>query len=244
MSNIRLTLRYDGTKYFGFQRQKDKPTIQKKLEECLNRILEEDIEVIGSGRTDAGVHALAHTVNFHTKTDKTPKEIMAALNAHLPWDIAVTEAKYASERFHSRYNVLRKTYVYRINTRGYINVFERKYVYDFFTPLDSEKMRAAAKLMTGTHDFKGFSAVKKTDKSTVRTVFSIDITEKEGETDITYTGSGFLRNMVRIMTGTLIEIGSGQKEASVINEVFETKDRLKAGFTAPAQGLTMVGAEY
>ncbi|MCD8159342.1 MAG: tRNA pseudouridine(38-40) synthase TruA [Clostridiales bacterium] len=244
MSNIKLTLRYDGTNYYGFQRQKDKPTIQKKLEECLGRILDEEVEIIGSGRTDAGVHALAHTVNFHTKTDKSPKEIMALLNEHLPWDIAVTEAKYASERFHSRYNVLKKTYTYRINTRGYVNVFERKYVYDFFKPLDTEKMKAAAKLLTGTHDFKGFSAVKKTDKSTVRTIFSIDIEEKEGETDITYTGSGFLRNMVRILTGTLIEIGTGEKDISVINEVFETKDRTKAGPTAPARGLIMIGACY
>ncbi len=244
MKNIRLTLRYDGTKYFGFQRQKDKPTIQKKLEECLGKILGEEAEIIGSGRTDAGVHALAQTVNFRTETNLEPKEIMALLNAHLPWDIAVTEAKYASERFHSRYNVLRKTYTYRINTRGYVNVFERKYVYDYFKPLDPDKMREAAALIIGTHDFKGFSAVKKTDKSTVRTIFSAEIEEKEGELDITYTGSGFLRNMVRILTGTLIEIGSGEKDISVINEVFETKDRLKAGFTAPAQGLIMIGAQY
>ncbi|MCD8090956.1 MAG: tRNA pseudouridine(38-40) synthase TruA [Clostridiales bacterium] len=244
MSNIRLTLRYDGTKYFGFQRQKEKPTIQKKLEECLSKILDEEVEIIGSGRTDAGVHALAHTVNFHTKTDKTPGEIMALLNSHLPWDIAVTEAKYASERFHSRYNVLKKTYTYRINTKGYVNVFERKYVFDYFKPLDADKMKRAACLITGTHDFKGFSAVKKTDKSTVRTIFSVDIEEKEGELDITFVGSGFLRNMVRILTGTLIEIGAGEKEDGVINEVFETKDRLKAGFTAPAQGLIMIGAEY
>ncbi len=244
MPNIKLIIQYDGTRYKGFQRQKDLPTIQKKLEECLSRLLDEETEVIGSGRTDAGVHAKAHTVNFHTKSEKSPKEIMELMNSYLPWDIAVIQASFASERFHSRYNVLRKTYTYRLNTSGHSNVFERKYVLDWYTPLNTDKMKKAADLLLGTHDFIGFSSVKKTDKSTVRNISEIKLSEKPGELDITFTGNGFLRNMVRIMTGTLIEIGSGKKDISVIEEVFATGDRTKAGFTAPAHGLIMENAEY
>ncbi len=244
MPNIRMTIQYDGTKYYGFQRQKDKPTIQNKLEECLGRILDEEIEIIGSGRTDAGVHALAQTVNFHSQTELPPKEIAKLMNTYLPKDIAVTSAQYCSERFHSRYKVLQKTYMYHINTKGFSNVFERKYVFDFFDPLDVEKMKEAAEIMKGTHDFKGFSAVKKTDKSTMRTLIKIEFEEKDGELDIIYTGSGFLRNMVRILTGTLIEVGTGDRDVSSINEIFETRDRTKAGFTAPAEGLILLGAKY
>lgn len=244
MPNIRLSVQYDGTKYHGFQRQKDKPTIQNKLEECLSKILNEDVEIIGSGRTDAGVHALSQTVNFHTASTLHPHEIAGLLNTYLPKDIAITSSQYAAERFHSRYKVLKKTYMYRINTSGFSNVFERKYVYDFFEPLSIDKMKEAAALLKGTHDFKGFSAVKKTDKSTMRTLIKIEFEEREGELDIIYTGSGFLRNMVRILTGTLLEIGVGSRDISSIERVFESKDRTEAGFTAPAQGLILLGAEY
>lgn len=245
MKNIRLTLSYDGSRYQGFQRQKDAPTIQKKLEDTLTEILDIPTEITAGGRTDAGVHAKAQTVNFHTNSELSPKEIEKRLNNLLPSDISVRDAKYVSDRFHSRYNVLRKTYTYRINTSGRSNVFERKFVWDFFEPLDTEKMKAAARLLEGSHDFIGFSSVKKNGKkSTVRKIFSIDISEKEGELDITYTASGYLRNMVRILTGTLIEIGIGKKDISVINEVFGTGERAKAGFTAPAKGLVLEYAEY
>ncbi len=244
MSNIRLTISYDGSRYYGFQRQTGKPTVQQKLEDALTDIIGSPIQITASGRTDAGVHAMAQTVNFHTDTSLSPDEIFRLLNNKLPSDIAVREAKYASERFHSRYNVLKKVYTYRINTSGFSNVFEKKYVFDFFESLDINKMREASELLMGTHDFIGFSSVKKTKKSTVRKIFDIVFTEKSGELDITYTASGYLHNMVRIITGTLIEIGAGYKEISVINEVFETGDRSTAGFTAPAKGLIMEYAVY
>ncbi len=244
MSNIRLLVSYDGSRYYGFQRQVGKPTVQQKLEDVLTDIIGSPIQITASGRTDAGVHAKAQTVNFHTDSTLFPQDILKSINEKLPSDIAVWDAKYVSDRFHSRYNVLKKVYTYRINTSGHSNVFERKFVFDFYDSLDIEKMREAAKLLMGTHDFIGFSSVKKPKKSTVRKIFDIEMTEKDGELDITYTASGYLHNMVRIITGTLIEIGTGEKDISVIDEVFETGDRSKAGFTAPAKGLIMEYALY
>ncbi len=243
--NIKLTLSYDGTRYRGFQRQSATPlTIQQKIEDALSKILQCPTAVTGSGRTDAGVHAKAYTANFHTNSEISPKEIMRRLNELLPEDIAVTSAKYVSERFHSRYNILKKAYTYRINTSAYSNVFERKYVYNYFLPLNIQKMEEAAELLTGTHDFLPFSSVKKTKKSTIRKIFSITIIQKSCELDITYVANGFLYNMARILTGTLLEIGSGERPVSHIRQAFETGDRSFAGFIAPAKGLIMEYTEY
>jgi len=166
------------------------------------------------------------------------------LNRYLPMDIAVMDIEEVDERFHARYHAVSKTYMYRIHTSKIPNVFERKYMYTYTEKLDVDAMRAAASKMLGTHDFMAFCGNKKMKKSTVRTVTAIDIVEKENEIQISYTGDGFLQNMIRIMTGTLIEVGNGTKKPEDIPELLENKVREKAGYTVPAEGLILKCVEY
>ena len=245
MSNFRLTIAYDGSRYNGWQRQGNTPnTVQGKIEAVLAQLFGHKIEVHGSGRTDAGVHALAQIASFHADTDLSAGDIRQYLNRYLPEDIAVTGAETAPERFHARLNAVRKTYVYRLWTRDYPNVFERKYMYTVDAAPDADRMREAAKLLLGRHDFIGYSSLKKTKKSTIRTIESIDITEHEGELRLTFTGDGFLYNMVRIISGTLLEVGLGEREPEVAALALKTLDRADAGLTLPARGLTLVNVEY
>ena len=240
-----MTVQYDGSRYKGWQVQKATDmTIQGKLQSILEEMTGHPVEVIGSGRTDAGVHAAGQVANFHIREGFTETEILTYLNQYLPMDIAVTEVKEVDERFHARYHAIGKTYVYRIHTSNIPNVFERKYMYTFTGKLDVSHMRQAAKSMIGTHDFAAFCSNKKMKKSTVRNVFSIEIEEKEQEISIAYTGEGFLQNMVRIMTGTLIEVGNGSKDPEEIEAILESKTRERAGFTVPPEGLILKQVTY
>ncbi len=244
MKNYKITVQYDGTRYNGWQRQGNtKNTIQERFESVLSRMCGKNVEIFASGRTDAGVHAKAQTANFKCETDMTCDEIMDYLNRYLPEDIVVTSASEANERFHSRLNAVSKTYEYRIATQK-PDVFIRKYVYYAEEKPNVEKMRSAAKLLLGTHDFKGFSSLGRTKKSTVRTIYSIEISETDGLITMTVNGDGFLYNMVRILAGTLYEIGTGKLEETDIVEIFKTKNRAQAGTTLPARGLTLLKVFY
>ncbi|MBE7032093.1 MAG: tRNA pseudouridine(38-40) synthase TruA [Ruminococcaceae bacterium] len=244
MKNYKITVQYDGTRYNGWQRQGNtQNTIQERFENVLSKMCGKNIEVFASGRTDAGVHAEAQTANFKCDTELSAEEIKEYLNQYLPQDILVTSVTEADERFHSRLNAVSKTYEYKIATRK-PDVFIRKFVYFADDVPNVEKMRLSAKQIVGTHDFKGFSSVGKTKKSTVRTINYIEIFEEDGIITIRINGSGFLYNMVRIISGTLYEIGTGKLDERVISEVFETKCREAAGTTLPACGLKLIEVFY
>ncbi len=245
MTNYRMLIQYDGTRYNGWQRQiNTKNTIQEKIESVLMVLMEREVKVVGSGRTDAGVHALGQTANFHAQTKRTATQIKDYLNQYLPEDIRVAEVREAAERFHSRLNVVRKTYRYRIQQAGTYQVLNRKYVTAAEEKLDVEQMRKAAEYLLGEHDFKSFCANRRMKKSTVRTIYSIDIREEGGEITMDYQGNGFLNQMVRIMTGTLVEVGAGSRKPEDVAEVLRGEDRTLAGFSAPAKGLTLLEVIY
>lgn len=245
MYNYKITIQYDGTRYRGWQSQNStEETIQGKLADVLSRMAGEEVAVIGSGRTDAGVHARGQVANFYLSRKWNTAELQDYLNHYLPEDIAVVHTEEVDERFHSRYHAKSKTYLYRIHTGNVPEVFERKYVYDYQTPLDVGLMREAAELLSGTHDFRSFCGNKKMKKSTVRTIYEIRIDASEHEIKIYYTGDGFLQNMVRILTGTLIEIGDGRRMPEEIHRILAAKDREQAGYTAPACGLTLLEVRY
>lgn len=247
MKNIKIVLEYDGTRYDGWQKQGNTGnTIQGKLEGILEKWAEVPIEVHGSGRTDAGVHAKAQTANFHIREEICPSAEAAAeyLNRYLPEDIRVLSAEEVSERFHSRLNAKSKTYGYYVETSDKKGVFERKYVYGLGKQLDLTAMRAAAFLLTGEHDFKSFCANKKMKKSTVRNLESIIIREEGTKVVFLYKGDGFLYNMVRILTGTLLEVGLGEKRPEEMKQILSACDRSFAGGTAPAEGLFLLQVDY
>lgn len=245
MGNYRIIVQYDGTRYRGWQGQNSTDdTIQGKLESVLTRLTGEDVSVIGSGRTDAGVHATGQVANFHLQGEFDGGGLMDEMNHYLPEDIAVRELLSVDERFHSRYQAKRKTYLYRIHTGRVPDVFARKYVYDYETPLSAERMREALPFLCGTHDFRSFCGNKKMKKSTVRTIYEIRLEESKEEIRLYYTGDGFLQNMIRILTGTLIEIGDGRREPEDIARILATENREAAGYTAPACGLTLLSVEY
>ena len=243
--NYKLSIAYDGTRFFGWEHQPNTDmTIQGKLENVLSRMTGEEIEVIGSGRTDAGVHARNMTANVHMTTSMTEEEIRDYLNEYLPDDICVKDVRICSDRFHSRYNALGKTYRYTCYIGALKPVFDRKYVWKLDEVPDVEKMREAASYLIGTHDFASFCGNPKMKKSTVRKVDRIEIVSKGSYLTFTYHGSGFLQYMVRILTGTLIEVGLGKRTPESMADLIEAKDRRLAGPTAPACGLTMLGADY
>ncbi|NLL77401.1 MAG: tRNA pseudouridine(38-40) synthase TruA [Clostridiales bacterium] len=245
MRNIKVILQYEGTRYQGWQRQeKNGNTIQGKLEAVLTRMCSYPVEVNGSGRTDAGVHALGQVANFHIDTDMTPEEIMQYMNVYLPEDIAVIQAQEAAERFHSRLNAKGKTYRYRVLNSNVPHIFDRRYVYEVPESLDMEAMKQAADILCGTHDFKAFTSVKKGKKSTVRTVEAIDIERVGEEIRFTFKGNGFLYHMVRIIMGTLLEVGMHKREAAQVEELLTSGTREEAGMLVPAKGLTLVEVHY
>lgn len=245
MKNYRITVAYDGTRYKGWQVLKDTDmTIQGKLVMVLSNLAGHPVEVIGSGRTDAGVHAIGQVANFHMEEHFDRQEIFDNLNRFLPEDIAVTEIAEVDARFHSRYQAKSKTYSYRIRTSPVPDVFERRFVYHYGKPLDTERMKQAAEHLTGTHDFASFCGNKRMKKSTVRTIQSIHFQEKNGEITICFTGDGFLQNMVRILTGTLIEVGRGERSPESMESLLQAKNREQAGYTAPPQGLRLEKVRY
>lgn len=245
MTNYKIIIQYDGTRYRGWQALgSTELTIQGKIQAVISELAESPVEITGSGRTDAGVHAKGQVANFHMKGGFTEQEILHYLNRYLPEDIAVLSVEQADERFHSRYQAKEKTYLYRIHTGEIPNVFERKYMYCYDKTLLTGRMREAAEYLTGTHDFKAFCGNRKMKKSSVRTIYKIRIAETEDEIQIFFTGNGFLQNMVRIITGTLIEVGDGRRKPQEIKEILESGRREEAGYTVPACGLTLLGVKY
>ena len=244
MKNYKLLIEYDGTRYYGWQRQPNQTTIQGKLESVLSLMCGKDVEVIGAGRTDGGVHARGMTANVNLDTELSPEEIRDYLNRYLPDDIAVLEVKEASPRFHARYNAIGKTYQYTCYDGDVKPVFDRKYYTRLEEKPDVERMRQAAEILMGEHDFRNFCVNPRMKKSTVRLVDRIVIERDGGYIRFTFHGTGFLQNMVRIMVGTLLEVGCGRMTAEQVKEVLENSERQKAGPTAPAQGLCLVSVDY
>ncbi|MDE6434037.1 MAG: tRNA pseudouridine(38-40) synthase TruA [Lachnospiraceae bacterium] len=238
---------YEGTRYNGWQRQGNtNNTIQGKIEEILSKQLEEPIEICGSGRTDAGVHALGQVFHFHCGQELDTKHFLTAVNGHLPKDIRVLAMEPCDERFHARLHASGKIYQYRIDTSPYGNLFYRNTSHHIAAQLDLEAMKAAATLLTGTHDFKSFCSNKRMKKSSVRTIYDITFTTDHDSQMLflTFSGNGFLYNMVRILTGTLIEIGLGIRKVEEIPTILGGCDRGLAGHTAPAKGLFLIKVTY
>ena len=245
MYNYKLTIQYDGTRYRGWQVQGNTDqTIQGKLEGVLSRLTGQLVEVHGSGRTDAGVHALGQVANVKLPHPVEPSELLGELNRYLPADIGVIAAEPAPERFHARLNARSKTYRYRIWNSAIPNVLERSYLYVLPESLDVAAMERAAADLVGTHDFRSFCGLKRFKKSTVRTITDIAIIQDGAEMRLEFTGNGFLMRMVRILAGTLVEVGLGQREADTMPAVLAAQDRAAAGPALPAQGLALVRVEY
>ena len=251
--NVCVTLQYDGSRYDGWQKQGNTDnTIQGRIEGMLCRLFEQEIEIHGSGRTDAGVHAIGQTASFSVNTNYGPGKIMELMNQYLPKDIVVTDCRIVDARFHARLNAKRKTYRYRICTGYYRPVFGRQYVLWHPEELDTEAMKKAAECLVGEHDFNSFCGNRHMKKSTVREIYEVTFSEavrQEGEAEfpelvISFTGEGFLQNMVRILVGTLLEIGEGKRRPEEMRKILDAKNREAAGGMAPAHGLTLWKVEY
>ncbi len=245
MRNLKMVIEYDGTRYKGWQKQKEgTSTIQDKLEAVLSKMTGEEIQVVGCGRTDAGVHAENYIANFHTNCTLTNDAILDYLYEFLPEDIVVKSLSDTNERFHARYNAKSKTYVYTINNSKFRNVFNRKFVYHLEEELNLTSMRQGAEFLIGAHDFQSYTSLKKSNKSTVRTINYIEIEEKDGVIDIEINGDGFLLNMVRIIVGTLIEVGKGDLKPADVVKILEQLKRSEAGPIAQAKGLRLKNVQY
>ena len=244
MRNLRLDICYDGTRYRGWQRLPGKDdTIQGKLETALSRILGEAIEISGSGRTDAGVHACGQVANFHCESVMPAPEILQNLRRYLPEDIGIYSCRDVSERFHARLNAKEKTYCYRIWNSEQPCVFDRRFVAVMPETLDTAAMEQAAQYLLGQHDFAAFCGNSKMKKSTVRYIRALSVERQGEELHITVTGNGFLHNMVRIIVGTLVEVGRGQRTPDSMEALFSGK-RSDTGFLAPPQGLCLMEVYY
>ena len=244
MRNLRLDVCYDGTRYKGWQRlSPGDNTIQGRLETLLSRLLGEPIEVSGSGRTDAGTHARGQVASFHCNSTMTCEDILSGLRMYLPEDIGVYSCKDVSPRFHARLNAKEKTYCYRVWNADTPCVFERKFVYKDTRNFDLLAMQSAAQNYVGTHDFSAFCSNKHMKKSTVRQIESVTISREGEELIMSFTADGFLYNMVRIMVGTLVEVGLGKRSAETIPALFGAK-REEAGALVPAQGLCLMEVNY
>ena len=242
--NYRLTIAYDGSRFFGWERQPDKDTIQGKLEAVLGTLQGHPVNVIGAGRTDAGVHARAMTANVVLDVTETPDALRDYLNRYLPDAIAVREVKEAAPRFHARYNALGKTYRYTCFTGPVKPVFDRKYVTLLDYRPDVERMQQAAAYLQGENDFASFCGNPRMKKSTVRLVDHIAIERRKDRVVFTFHGTGFLQNMVRIMVGTLLEVGRGYWTPEQVRDILAAKDRKQAGPTAPPEGLCLMKVDY
>ncbi len=243
--NFRLTLCYDGTRYRGWQRQGNTDnTIQARMEGLLTRMLAQPVELAASGRTDAGVHARRQVCSFKADTNYDTNIMLTELRKYLPEDIGAVSLNEASPRFHARLNCREKTYVYRVWNSAEPNVFERRYLYAYPAALDLDLMRRAGECLLGEHDFSAFCSSRHMKKSAVRELKAIEIERMGGEVSLTFTGNGFLYNMVRILTGTLLEVGSGQRSVESVSAALQSLDRKQAGFTAPAQGLILWDVRY
>ncbi len=242
---IKLVIEYDGANYAGWQAQKNGTGVQEAVEAAIFKVTGERLRIAGSGRTDAGVHALGQVATFKTASSVPTKKIAAALNAHLPEDVAVLSAEEAPAGFHARKSVRSKTYRYRILNRPARPALERGRVYHLVPRLDVEAMRKAARLLVGRHDFRAFTPIAAVKPGGYeREVFSLEVERSGDLVDITVAGSGFLYNMVRCIAGTLIEVGRGRRPPEDVKAVLASRDRRRCGPTAPACGLCMLKVEY
>ncbi len=245
MRNLKMIIQYDGSRYRGWQKQKDlELTIQSKIENVLSKMTGEEVQVVGCGRTDSGVHAENYIANFHTNSTMSIEAMLDYLYEYLPEDIVVKSMKDTSERFHARYNVKSKTYVYRINNNSFRDVFNRRYVYHLNEKLNLDDMIKASEALIGTHDFQSYTSLKSNTKPTVRTINYINIAENNGMIEIEVNGNSFLLNMVRIITGTLLEVGKGNLKPSDMEKILNEKKRAEAGPIAPAKGLCLKKVNY
>ena len=243
MANYKLVLSYDGSRYKGWQKLgKHELTIQEIVETTISKVLNCPVEIHGSGRTDAGVHARGQVADV--KIPFLLKESFRdEVNEKLPEDIRILEVIRVSGEFHARYNATAKEYRYYVDTKEKQSVFSRKYACHFPEELDMKAMRAAVAYLMGTHDFTSFTD-DKTNKDKVRTIYDIQILEKNRVLEFIYQGDGFLQHMIRILTGTLLEVGSGKKKPEDMETILESKERAKAGFMAPAKGLFLEKVDY
>lgn len=244
MRNYKMTIAYDGTRYQGWQRQSNtEETIQGILERVIHDVIGYPVTIDGSGRTDGGVHAYGQVANVKLSGKVEKDTFRDALNARLPEDIRVRSVELVRNGFHSRYSAKAKRYEYVVDIREKPDVFTRKYCYHVTEPLDVTAMRKAASFLTGTHDFGGFTD-KKDEKSTVRTIYQIGIEEEKGKLRFSFYGNGFMYHMVRILTGTLLEVGSGKKHPEDVKKILRTKERKEAGFLVSAMGLCLKEVIY
>jgi tRNA pseudouridine38-40 synthase len=254
MRNLGILISYDGTNYSGFQAQPFKNTIQDKIEEAILALTGEQVKLVGSGRTDAGVHALGQVANFETRSPIPTQRWRLALNGRLPHDIVIRDVYEVPLNFHSRRMAKRKTYQYTINNSRVPDVFGQRYQYFHPTPLDLSAMMEAIACIHGEHDFSTFCSRKSTKSSHVRTIYEAqiiiersDYPDHEGRNGIFHimiSGNGFLYNMVRVIAGTLVQIGEGKRPASDMAHILSLRDRSAAGPTAVAQGLCLMSVEY
>lgn len=244
MRNIKLVIEYDGKSFNGWQKQPNKLNIQGEIEKAIYNITKEEVDLIGSGRTDAGVHALGQVANFKTNSQISIEKLPLAINSQLKNSIVIKRAEEVDERFHSRYNAKHKTYRYIINNSKCGTAIYRNLEYSYPFELDAQKMQQAAKYFEGEHDFKAFKSSGTSSKNSVRTIYKAMV-KKEGEKIIIeLTGNGFLYNMVRIISGTLLDVGLGKIKPEEIPEIIESKDRQRAGKTLPPHGLYLVEVKY
>lgn len=244
MKRVRLTVAYDGTNYHGWQVQNNGITIESELNRCLSELLKEEIQVIGASRTDSGVHALGNIAVFDTHARMPAEKISYALNQRLPEDIRIQCSEEVARDWHPRYCSSRKTYEYRIYRGEFAMPVKRLYSLFVYRPLDVEKMREAAAYLVGEHDFKSFCQTGAQVETTVRTVYSVELVEEGNDLIIRVCGGGFLYNMVRIIAGTLLDVGMGKKTPKDMPEILECRNRSAAGPTAPAHGLTLIKYEF
>lgn len=244
MKRVMITVAYDGTDYHGWQLQPNVVTIEQVLNQKLSELLHEEIHVIGASRTDTGVHALGNIAVFDTEARMPAEKISYALNQRLPEDIRIQQSKEVEPDFHPRHQNSRKTYEYKILNREFPLPVYRRYAHFTYVPLDVELMNKAASYLVGEHDFKSFCSANTAAETTVRTIYELTVTKQGEMITIRVTGSGFLYNMVRIIAGTLMEVGRGNIEPAAVMDILKAKDRAKAGPTAPACGLTLIGYSY
>lgn len=244
MRNIKLTIEYDGTKYYGWQKQKNMVTIQGTIEDTIKELTKEEIDLIGSSRTDAGVHAKGFVANFKTNSRIPSCKFREALNVKLPDDIVIVKSEEVDEEFHSRYNAKGKTYSYSIINRRYPIAINKDFNYLVKDELDVDKMIEACKYFEGTHDFKAFKSSGSSVKTSVRTIYSLKIKKEEDIIKIIVSGNGFLYNMVRIIVGTLLEVGKNKTNPENIKFLIENGDRKNTGICVPAKGLVLEEVFY
>ncbi len=244
MKRVRMIISYDGTAYCGWQIQNNGITVEEIMNRELTGLLGEEITVIGASRTDSGVHAIGNVAVFDTETKIPPEKISFALNRRLPEDIRIQKSEEVDANFHPRYCDSIKTYEYKILNRKFPDPLNRLYTHFVYMPLDVDKMKAAAAYLVGEHDFASFCSSKSQVKTTVRTVYTLEVSKMDDIIKIRISGNGFLYNMVRIIVGTLLKVGLGVYPPEHVEEILEAKDRNCAGPKAPARGLTLIGISY